>query len=151
MSSATNWYRYTARQFDSDTALYYYRALVIPRHTELMFIHVAQLILRRSEGLVSGLLKPVGIFFKNSRIAREGRIPNRPAPVKSACSIRSPRHVFALEQRIGRFPVQFLCCADSYTTIYAPGPYVRFDAPLSHRIQDLPSSRRPHRSNWSQL
>jgi len=24
--SATNWYRYTARQFDSDTALYYYRA-----------------------------------------------------------------------------------------------------------------------------
>ena len=26
MGSATNWYRYTARQFDSDTALYYYRA-----------------------------------------------------------------------------------------------------------------------------
>lgn len=24
--SATNWFRYTARQFDSDTALYYYRA-----------------------------------------------------------------------------------------------------------------------------
>jgi len=32
--SATNWFRYTARQFDSDTALYYYRALR-PHHRSL--------------------------------------------------------------------------------------------------------------------